>query len=475
MRSALPRVAGVLVYALLLHWSYHRLVAPSYGYQGMSYRSPDLVPYVGVTLAVLAAAVALPARINRVSDFILWVVFLVTAAPSALLAQYMETLPVGRATLLGLMVLLTLVLVSTTLGYLPRDVLRKRPLPPKVFFGVLTAFALTMYLAMIVKGSLSLTFLSFSEVYEVRATYKATLLTIPLFGYLISFLYAVVNPVFVAFGIYCRRWLPLLFGALGQALVYLVSGQKLVLMFVAAALAVAVLYRKDEKSVSPAVLAWALSALVLLTTVVDLALGRLRLTPVFLYRLIVLPASLTAAYVWVFDRHPRLNFSTVVPFFSTDFYQPVPPFEFVGRLFNNAEGVNANVNFFGDGYMHYGYTGMLVEGLVLVLILWATREVTRDVPLPLACIVFLIPTVAITNGSALTAVLTFGFGAGVVVSYFLPTLESFPRKKRSLVRIPFRRSPAAEAETTGTGVSAPAPSRRRTGKRRRATPSGPEF
>lgn len=426
--STWPRVLATLAYLVALHWAYVELISPTYDYMGMTYRAPDPWAYAGVVVAVLACAAALPGTVRRASDFMLWVIFLTTAAPSAVMAQYMVTLPVGRATVMGLTILAGLLVIRVGLTLAPRGVVPTVSLPPRAFFGGLTVFALAMYTVMIATGSLTLGFLGFAEVYAVRAEYKAGLLSLPLMGYLIPVLQTVVNPIFVGFGIYCRRILPLLFGVVGQVLIYLASGQKIVLLSMGVAAAVALLFRRNEKSASSWMIAGAFFVLVTVTAVFDAVAGRLRLTPVFLQRLVMLPAALTAAYVWVFSDYPKLNFSTVLPFLSTEYSETVSPFVLVGQLFNNADGNNANVNFFGDGYMHLGYAGLLIECLLVLALFWATDEVTRHVPLPLACIIFVMPTMAITNASAFTAVLTLGFGAAIALSLFLPSIESYPRK-----------------------------------------------
>lgn len=429
LRAVAPRVVAVLVYALALHWSYASLLSPTYAYMGMTYREPDWPAYVVMLGAVLLTAALLPARITRVSDFVLWVVFLITAAPSALLAQYMETLPLKQASELGVMVLVSLLVIRFGLAAVAgRAVLPTCPLPPRLFFGALTLFALSMYGVMLASGSLSFNFLRFSEVYAVRADYKATLLTLPLMGYLVPVLQSVVNPVFIAYGIYCRRWLPLGFGVAGQVLIYLASGQKIVLLFVGAAVAVAWLFRRNQESASPTVITWVFAALVVAAAAFDKVTGGLRATPVFVQRFIVLPAALTVAHVWVFTDYPKLHFSTVLPFFSTDYSEDSPPAEFVGLLFTGMEGNNANVNFFGDGYMQFGHAGMLVEALAVLALLWAADQATRSVPLPLACTIMVMPALTLTNASVFTGTLTLGIGAAIALLFFLPTTEQFPRR-----------------------------------------------
>lgn len=439
VRSAAFRVVAVLAYSLALHWSYASVVSPHYAFTGLTYREPHMATYVCVLLAVLVCAVILPARIRRVSDFALWVIFLVTAAPSALLAQYTQTLPPGRSTALGLMVLATLVLIAFGLRWAPRSVVPTFSVPPKLFYGALVLFACGMYATMLAVGVVNFTVLKFTEVHQVRVDYKEAFLTLPLMGYLGPALQAAVNPFFIAVGLHHRRWLLLTFGAMGQVFIYLASGQKVVLLFIGAALAVALLFRRGRPSASPVSLTWAFVAVTAISTAVDLAAKRVLLTPVFMYRMIMLPAALTAAYAWVFDDlFEKLHFSTVLPFLPTEYDEAVTPPVLVGQVFNNAENTNANVNFFGDGYMHLGYAGMLIEGAMMLLLLWLADEATRRLPLRVACILFLMPVIAVTNGSAFTAVLTLGFGAALVLAFTAPATDEQGLREGSVTAVQFR-------------------------------------
>src|SRR5690606_3628312 len=122
----------------------------------------------------------------------------------------------------------------------------------------------------------------------------------------------------------------------------------------------------------------------------------------------------------------------VLPFLSSDYSEDSPPPELVGLLFTGMEGNNANVNFFGDGYLHLGYTGMVVEALAVLALLWAADQATRRAPLPLATTIMVMPALTLTNASVFTGTLTLGIGATIALLFFLPSVETFPRRPNYL-------------------------------------------
>lgn len=418
LAAASYRVAGTLFYAAVLHWTYSSIIAPNYAYSGLTYRPPNASDYGTMLVATAVVAVLLPARIQRTSEFIQWMVFIIAGAPSMLLAQYSTTLSPDDATTLGMMVAITTLLIRVGASIRPRSLIPEMHVPARFYWGLLVLMSLAAYVALIATTGLDIGYLSFSDVYAVRADYKAALAGVPLLGYILPTLYAVINPIFMARGIYGRGWANFAYGAVGQLIIYLTTGHKLAILSVPAMLGLALLFRRDPQSLSPVRLVLALAAIMGASTVVDRLRGGLTFTALFSTRLVAIPGALTAAYVMVFQDRPKMLFSSFLP--GVDSPYTTSPFHMVGEIFFRDAGNNANVNLFGDGYLNYGYVGMLIEGLALVVLLWMADDVTTGLSLPISAMVFALPAMALTNGGVFTSILTYGFGAALVLCAAMP-------------------------------------------------------
>ena len=408
--------AVVLLFAGVLHFSYKLKVAPLYSYQGLSYRSPEPAQYVVAIGLVVLVGVILPHRIRHTSDFILWLLFVMGAAPAILLPQYMNTLEHSDATVLGVVVAGCMIMV--------RSLARARPhlgrwssvrVPPEALWTALAAFCVITYAAVIATAGIRLRWVDLAGGYDLRADY-ATATTGNLVGYALPWVMNVVNPVFIARGIYSRRWLWVGGGAIGQYVIFASTGQKVALLSVPGIILIALLFRYSSRPRGLAIMA-GVTAGAIVTLSLDRILGGYAWTSLFVRRFMIVPGALVAGYLAVFNDQPRAWFATV---YGGDSPFLIPPSYLVGKLVLGEPRSNANVSLFGDGYVQECYLGIFIEGLVLVLLLWMADAVTRGLPVAVASIVFFVPTIALASGAITAVIATHGFGFALVVSALLP-------------------------------------------------------
>lgn len=405
------RIGVVLIYALLLHYSYQAKISPVFGYSGLGYRSPERLSYGLALLIVVALAFALPGRIRRASDLVLWIFFITAAAPSILISQYSPTLPVATANTLAFAVGAATVGIRALTARPPRELFPRLKVKPRAFWTSLYGFAALVQAYLLTTAGVEFRFLAFEDVYDVRADYKVAAATAPFLGYLLPAVYNAINPLLVIRGLYQRRAFPLLVGASGQVLIYMATGQKSVLLSTAGVLGFAYLFRRGRELTGSRILL-AATAVTSLALILDHLFNSIVWTSLFVRRFLVLPGVLTGAYVMVYDILPRAGFGTDP--------SGLVPAQIVGRVFFGSSTANANASLFGHGYALFGYDGIFIESLLLVLLLWAADDLTRDLPVPVASLMFLMPAITISNGSVFTSILTTGFGATLVLSATVP-------------------------------------------------------
>ncbi len=242
-----------------------------------------------------------------------------------------------------------------------------------------------------------------------------------LLSYIVPLLAGVVNPVVLARGLWAQKWGWVLAGVLGQLLVYSVSGNKTAVLSPIALAGVYLLLRSRRP---PAAAACLLAAPVVSVAIV--LIDRLNrsvdgdLTSLIVRRFLVTPGLLTAGYVQVFDDIDKahLAHSVLSPFFDYP-YAKEPPF-LVGAAFFGDPTTHANANLMADGFANFGYLGMVAACLVFVVLLWAVDDAAEGLPLGFACLVVLMPALALADSGILTTMLTHGFLATVVLLALAP-------------------------------------------------------
>jgi len=201
-------------------------------------------------------------------------------------------------------------------------------------------------------------------------------------------------------------------------MIYLLQPQKSVLLSVAALPALAWLLRKDPNIRGAKLLSGAV-AIAMTTLMIDALTGSVSWTALFVRRLLILPGALTVGYVSVFRDRPKTNFADTINPWAESPYS-IAPSHLVGAEFTGRASTNANVNFFGHGYLSYGYLGMVVTSLILVALLWAIDSVSEGLPMRALALIWFMPTVALASASIFTAMVTHGVLAGLLFCALLP-------------------------------------------------------
>lgn len=420
LRIAISKITVSLLYSTILYYVYKTQIAPAFSYSGLTYREPEPLSYGIALTTVCIVSLVLPGRMIRTSDFMIWFLYIVVGAPSILLAQYSLTLPVDEATRMGLTLAACFVLISLLAPRAPTTGLfgRIRPKSTALVWPAILIFSVGIYAYLLVSLGVQLRLVALLDVYDVREDFGSATSGNLLVGYLLPIQYSVLNPALMARGVYSKRRAFFLAGALGQVLIYAGTGQKTVLLSIAAILGLALLFRTNLRlSGTRLMLATGLASLG--TLALDYLTDSIIWSSLFVRRFIVVSGSLTAAYVAVFSNLPKSNFSDVIPFAENP-YTIIAPTHIVGAQFVGDIETAANVNLFGHGYLSFGYLGMFAVSFVLIAILWAIDAATWGLPTAVSSLIFLMPTFSLASASVFTTIMTHGLAAGIIVALILP-------------------------------------------------------
>ncbi|MEU4567441.1 hypothetical protein [Micromonospora sp. NPDC023956] len=407
-------------YVALLHHVYQHDVAPLFEYLNLVYRTPDPWNYALVLGMVTLVALAMPQRIGRPSDFVLWILFVMVVTPSIVVPQYADILSTGASVELAAVVAAVFLLVIFGARIGPSWTLRVRGIHVLDVWAIVVVLSLITYAYMAVTAGLSFRLVGLGDVWEIRSAYRDQVVASgPVLGYLVRLQGHVLNPLLLARGLYARRWTMALLGAVGQIPIFAATGFKLTLLSIPAIVLLVLLFRWQNRPRGWTILA-GIVGVVVAALVADALLDSLLYTQVFVNRMFLAPGVATAAHVMVFADIPKARWghSFLRPF--VDYPYDQVPDHLVGAVMFGRPQTSANASLFGDGYSNLGYGGVLVEAVVLVLLLWAVDGAARHLPLKVSGAILLVPSIALANVSVFTSILSNGFLYAIVLMACLP-------------------------------------------------------
>ena len=176
------------------------------------------------------------------------------------------------------------------------------------------------------------------------------------------------------------------------------------------------------------------------------------LTSDFVRRVLVTPGIVLSGYVQVFHDMPKakLGYSVLRTIFPYP-YAKEPP-DLVGAEFFGDPFTHANGSWLADGYANFGYPGMIAATVVLIILLWAIDDATRGLRPGFDASFFLMPALALAESAVLTALLTHGFIAAIILCALAPR-DGEPAGERK-TEVP---ATAAEARPSASPPSRPNP------------------
>lgn len=417
---ALPRVLLMGTYLALLYWVMVVHVEPTFGYLGYTYRTPELLPNALVIGFVLLLTTLMPLRLGRPSRFVLWMHFVLATVPSMVVPQFTRAITppaaFGLAVGVGLAWLLVLALTSAPVieavraarGRVPRtpapaDPVRARRWTTRLLWAS-AVFSLLLVAVFGATGAL----VALTEVRSVRLAYREALaLAPPGTAYLLLMASNVVNPVALMRSLLERRWVVALVPLLGQVLIYSIGGHRMVLLSIPGVLFLYVWMRRTSQPSGTTFLAWVTGGLVS-AAVALFGLG-VSAAGLLVLRMFIEPGNLLVSYVDLFAGRGNLYWSYSFLSWLVEYPYDLSPNFLVGEQARGDAAVSANVNLFGDGYISWGWAGIVIECLLLVALVLLLDGAARGVRPAEFCAAMLLPSFALANSNVFTSVLTHGF------------------------------------------------------------------
>lgn len=413
-------LTGVAVYAVLLQAGYVLVVEPSFSYMGYQIHSRDpLLALLGTLLALLPAVLA-PARLDRPSAVVAWMLFFIVHVPTVTI-PFWSLADAARYLPYALMQTAVFSLLMTVPAW-PRwtpAAGRRLPVLSSGLRALLIAGPVLVLLAMVVAGfGLRMPDLSLAYAYEARGEFAEQAAgTGRLATYAVGWLGLVAVPMLIAGGLAWRRPLLLVPALLLQVYLFGLTGYKS--LFFAVFLAIGAWFLVHSGRRWALLLSWAVAGMVLAAAGWSTATGDLVPMSMFIRRLLVTPGLLTGAYFDFFAlREPVLWSHSLFSDWVT-YPLPEPYTTLISlRYLYGAEG-SANVHFLTDAFVNLRYLGMLLVALIASGVLWLADSLAVRLPRGLASAVIVVPCSALANSALNTSLMTHGILLALLLLFLL--------------------------------------------------------
>ena len=435
LRRAVGTVSGTTVAVALLAWTMNwisaELVAPLFGYLGYGYAPAPWQATFAVVALTTATALTLPRRLERGSHVVLWTIFVVCVAPTMLMSISTGYLELVEAVTLSAAVGAAFGAVAATTPRGPsaasdgdsgQDEIRVGTIRfdrATTTWVVCGAYSLVTYAIMAATVGIRFRFVALDDIYDVRADYASEVGTGGMLGYLLTGQAYVVNPLILARGLYQRRPFSVLLAFAGQFLLYSSTGFKAVLFSFVAVLGMALLFRRRSAPRASRFLLAPLGIMIV-SAIADELQGGITWTSVFTRRFMLTPGLLSSVYVEYFTTHPVAGYGYSFLRWWVDYPYDLPPPRRISDFLVPGTTGYANANLFADGFANFGWIGIAVAAVALMVWTRFLDRAARGLPMRVTAMAVVMPSIMLSNTSIFTAMLSHGLLIGTVLLALAP-------------------------------------------------------
>ena len=442
-RAVLASITSV--YCAGIYYTYNSYLSPIWGYFGFPAYNPDkseTAVWLGIACAI-AFSLALPTKITRYSQFVVWFLFYFIFVPTMVVLPMQGMEPDGDFKLvLAIAVSFAFILVIpafkssalTASASRQDNVLKARSIPrrksvlasfDRVQTCLIAGFGVIFVTMLWVFGS-RINLVNFADtdaLYAHRADLSEVTSSVLGMNYLLSWFARVFSPFLIAAGLIDRRWSLVTLGVAGLVLVYSIMAAK----YIPAALLLMAVFHYwcfAAQTISPIRIGLVLTGGLLASLALIVAFGSRPdgllgvIMSQSLLRFYGNPGAQIGIYAQFFSIYEYTYYSHLAPvslFYAYPFHEPLG--KMIGWYWVNAYGYNANASFWAtDGIAACGYTGVILIGpMVGATLSVADRFVPPD-KLHLVCLSSIITLWMMVDASFFSVLLTGGAAFHIILA-----------------------------------------------------------
>lgn len=413
-------LAGALAYIGAFFASYVLIISPNYDYIGYVYRPNSTISLVLAAALAAIPSTWMPIRLSRPSQIIYLILYFVVVIPAITMPVLAGVMDTTHALGYGF-ILVCALLVLRCFYEMPLVNLPALYMTRATYWLLFSIASATLYAIVVSTFPVSLEVPSLADVYTQRAEFRAGVTGVT--AYAFFWLAKAVNPYLMAKGYLDRNLGLFTAGFAGQILLFAISGLRSILFSVILLAGVLIALRGQGRQFGNWI-AWGLTALILMTLVLDSYLGATIASSLFVRRLIATAGLNTTYFFDFYSQNPLayLDHSILGPFVETPYDRP--PALVIGDAYysgvQSALDTSANANLWADGYANFGISGVAISTLVLGILFLVTDSLARRKSIALATLMLSYPAYMLVNTALQTALITHGIVFVLALLYLQP-------------------------------------------------------
>lgn len=398
---------SILIYKLVLDVSYYLVISPVFSYAKLELDFNN-IKFIESYLLLFIIFFLMPKSEKKVSNIMIWSLILISYIPMLTIFAFKDE---SRIFMYAVTAFWMMVFWLSYMPTISLQSLKQAQIIRSFLFIFLTTTAFLMiYKYLGISFNLDLT-----KVYDIRANYVE--IGIPLSGYIFNWVGAIINPVFFAIYITRKKWI---YAALIFALQFLLFSSTGHKTYLFALIFVTVLMWIVTRKNPLIYMANGLTGIILLGMLSFWLIKDVWISALFTYRTLLVPGQLYFIYYDFFSQHEYVYLSYSIFQSFLDYPYHLGPTNLIGEVYFNNAKMSANTGIVGDAYMNFGFVGLILFAVLLVIILKLIDACAAKKDIKIAVAAIAMPIITLTNGGLLTNLLTNGLLLSLLLLYLLP-------------------------------------------------------
>lgn len=415
--SSITFYASILVFKLLLDFSYVTIIFPQYEYMGFVLRHDNLKVFSGLILFILVMFF-IPTKIDRPSNLLSLCLVIITYIPCLTIFSY------GDADY-GFIFINTLfwIVLLTVVKLLPTVNLKRLNNKFSKFIFILVVFLICFYCCFFVIKTFGIKInFNILNVYGQREEYKSS--NIPFSHYLFTWSSNVILPMGFMYLVVKKRYLLSLIPIISQLLLFSATGMKSMLFTIPVVIIFALFLKLKNPSFY---LILALVGASVICILMYTWLNDILPISLFLRRVFLVPARISQYYYDFFNDAGQIQLSHSIFSGLSNYRFETEPAKFISKIFVGTTS-NFNSGIVADGFANFGYIGVLCWSIFTAFAFKILDCVSKgkNRNIIIAGIIMFISS--LSNSGLITNLGTHGMLIAIFMIYILP----YENKKEQL-------------------------------------------
>ncbi|PKP62048.1 hypothetical protein CVT91_00820 [Candidatus Atribacteria bacterium HGW-Atribacteria-1] len=401
---------SLLLYKIVLDFSYYFIISKIWAYSRFE------LNFSGIKLTesfflLSIIFILMPKTSKKLSNIIVWLLILMSYVPMLTLFAFMDQPRSYMYAVAGFWVLVFLLLKLPGISILSLKKSQSKIIYYSLFVGlfIVVFFLIYKYIGFSINFDLT-------KVYDIRSNYVES--KVPFAGYIFIWMANILNPIFFVLFLIRRKWINLGLIIFLQILIFSVTGLKTFLFAIPFVLALIwIVTRKNLLFLMVS----GFSGIVSLGMISYWLIDDIWISSLFTRRTLLVPAQLSFFYYDFFSKNQFtfLSQHRIFRIFLDYPYYLNPP-HLIGEIYFNRPEMGANNGIYGDGFMNFGFIGLVLWGFFLVILLKLINSISKNKDIKITIAAVAMPVISLTNSAFLTCLLTHGLLLSLIVLYLLP-------------------------------------------------------